>query len=302
MLALLGRRVPIVLKICLLVLAIADDIGAIVVLALFYASALDLAALAGAALGLAGVFAMNRLGVRSVAAYTLAGAGIWLAMFHSGIHPTIAGVVLGLMTPAGPWVAKKSLVDTLLEAVDRLDGQIDRSRVVSDLTATAREALSPLERLEAALHPWVAFAIMPVFALANAGVALQPAAASHAVAPAVAAGLVLGKPLGILLFSWLAIRLGAAQLPAGVTWSSLLGAGCLAGIGFTMSLFIAGLALEGVLLDAGKIGILAGSCVSAGLGLALLVTVLPAAEPAHDSESRQQRPESALSHTASQPQ
>ena len=283
-LALLGRRVPIGLKIFLLALAIADDIGAIVVIALFYSGAIQLAVLGLAALGLAFIFGMNRLGVRSIVAYWIAGAGVWLAMHYSGIHPTISGVALGLMTPGRAWVAGESLIETLLAAVDRLDGQIDRphdrSRLVGDLTATARETLSPLERLEAALHPWVAFVIMPVFALANAGVALQPAAATHQIAWAVAAGLVFGKPLGITVFSWLAVRCGAAQLPAGVNWKSLLGAGCLGGIGFTMSLFIASLALEGTLLDAGKIGILAGSTISAAVGLVLLLAFLPAASPA----------------------
>jgi NhaA family Na+:H+ antiporter len=224
---------------------------------------------------------MNRLGVRSVAAYWIAGLGVWLAMHYSGIHPTIAGVVLGLMTPGRAWFAGESLVELLLDAVDRLDGRIDRghnrSHLVGELTATARETLSPLERLEAALHPWVAFGIMPIFALANAGVALQPTAATHEIAWGVFAGLVLGKPLGIVVFAWLAVRLGAAQLPAGVKWRSLLGAGCLGGIGFTMSLFIASLALEGMPLDAGKIGILAGSVVSALLGLLLLLAFLPAA-------------------------
>jgi NhaA family Na+:H+ antiporter len=283
-LALLGRRVPIGLKIFLLALAIADDIGAILVIALFYSGAIHLAALGLAALGLIFIYGMNRLAVRSIVAYWIAGAGVWLAMHYSGIHPTIAGVALGLMTPGRAWVAGESLVEILLDAVDRLDGRIDRphdrSRLVGDLTATARETLSPLERLETALHPWVAFVIMPIFALANAGVALQPAAATHRIAWAVAAGLVLGKPLGITVFSWLAVRSGAAQLPAGVNWRSLFGAGCLGGIGFTMSLFIASLALEGTPLDAGKIGILAGSTISAAAGLVLLLAYLPAAPPA----------------------
>lgn len=278
-LALLGQRVPIGLKIFLLALAIADDIGAIVVIALFYSGALHLAAFGFAAVGLILIYGLNRLGVRSVAIYWMVGAGVWLAMHYSGVHPTIAGVALGLMTPGRAWVAGESLVELLLDSLDRLDGQIerphDRSRLVGDLTLAARETLSPLERLEAALHPWVAFAIMPIFALANAGVALQPAAATHSIAWAVAAGLVIGKPLGITFFAWLAVRSGAAQLPAGVTWRSLFGAGCLGGIGFTMSLFIAGLALEGTPLDAGKIGILAGSTVSALLGLAFLLAFLP---------------------------
>jgi Na+:H+ antiporter, NhaA family len=282
-LTLLGRRVPSGLKIFLLALAIADDIGAIVIIALFYSTAIQTSSLGLAALGIIVVFAMNRLGVRSIVAYSLAGAGTWLAMYSSGIHPTIAGVVLGLMTPGRAWIAGESLVETLLDAVDRLDGQIDRtpsqdhSRLVGELATTARETISPLERLEHSLHPWVAFAIMPIFALANAGVVLQPAVASHGVALAVAAGLVLGKPLGILLFSWFAVRSGVAQLPSGVSWSAILGAGCLGGIGFTMSLFIGGLALEGMLLEAGKIGTFAGSFISAVLGFCLLFAFLPKA-------------------------
>jgi NhaA family Na+:H+ antiporter len=288
-LTLLGKRVPVGLKIFLLALAIADDIGAILVIALFYAGNLSLPSLGLAALGVAIVFAMSRVGVRSVVLYALAGAGIWLAMFHSGIHPTIAGVVLGLMTPARAWIEGLSLTDVMLDTVDRLDGEVERththgrSRLVGDLTRVARETLSPLERLETSLHPWVAFGIMPIFALANAGVALQPQAATHGVALAVAVGLVLGKPLGIFVFSWLAVRLGLAQLPAGVNWKAILGAGCLGGIGFTMSLFIAGLALEETLLDAGKIGTLAASAVSAAAGLIWLYIFLPAARPADDT-------------------
>lgn len=278
-LTLLGRRVPTGLKIFLLALAIADDIGAIVIIALFYSGALQLSALGLAGLGFVIIVGMERIGVRSIVAYSLVGAAVWLAMFYSGIHPTIAGVILGLMTPGRAWIARESLVETMLDAVDRLDGDIERthhrSRLVENLTATARETVSPLERLETSLHPWVAFAIMPIFALANAGVKLQPAAATHGVALAVAAGLALGKPIGVMLFSWLAVRMGAARLPAGVSWKAIAGAGCLAGIGFTMSLFIGSLALEGMLLDAGKIGTLAGSTISAVVGLIVLVACLP---------------------------
>ncbi len=150
-----------------------------------------------------------------------------------------------------------------------------QKHVLSQLSVAAHEAVSPLERLERALHPWVAFGIMPVFALANAGVRIEPASFSHPVAWAVSAGLVLGKPVGIVLFSWLAVRLGVARLPSGVNWKVMVGAGCLAGIGFTMSLFIAGLALQGELLDAGKIGTLTGSSSSALLGCLLLWAFLP---------------------------
>jgi NhaA family Na+:H+ antiporter len=280
-LTLLGRRVPIGLKIFLLALAIADDIGAILIIAIFYSGTIQPIALASAALGIVIVRAMNALGVRSIAVYSLVGMGIWYAMYRSGIHPTIAGVALGLLTPGRAWITGESLVAMLLNAVDLLDGRIDRpqaqerTRLVGDLAVTARETISPLERLEHALHPWVAFLIMPIFALANAGVALEPTVAGHGVARSVAVGLVLGKPLGILLFSWLAIRIGLAQLPKGVSWHALLGAGCLGGIGFTMSLFIASLALEGSVLEAGKIGTLVGSTASACLGYCLLFMVLP---------------------------
>ncbi|MCI0685289.1 MAG: Na+/H+ antiporter NhaA [Gemmataceae bacterium] len=135
--------------------------------------------------------------------------------------------------------------------------------------------MSPLIRLEIALHPWVAFIIMPVFALANAGVRLEHAAMREPVAMAVSTGLILGKPLGIVLFSFTAVMLGAARLPSGVNWRIMIGAGCLAGIGFTMSLFIAGLALDANLLDAGKIGTLTGSAISAVLGCVLLLSFLP---------------------------
>jgi NhaA family Na+:H+ antiporter len=281
MLTLLGKRVPIGLKIFLLALAIADDIGAIVVIALFYSSNLSITALGLAALGVAFVYGMARLGIRSVAAYFLVGAAIWLAMFHSGIHPTIAGVALGLMTPSRAWIEGRSFIDFLLDAADRLDGDIERTqihghpRLAGDLALAARESVSPLERLETALHPWVAFVIMPIFALANAGVPLQTQSASHGVALAVAAGLVIGKPAGIFLFSYLAVRSGLAQLPQGVSWKAIFGAGCLGGIGFTMSLFIAGLALEGKILDAGKIGTLCGSAISAVAGLVILFIFLP---------------------------
>ncbi len=293
LLALLGRRVPVGLKIFLLALAIADDIGAILVIALFYSSNVALLPLAAAAIGLTLVAGMNRFGVRSIGLYAFVGLGIWLAMFHSGVHPTVSGVVLGLMTPGRAWLEGRLLVEVLMEALDGIDGKIERRHthdhreLVGAVTRTATETLSPLERLETALHPWVAFGIMPIFALANAGVLIQPQAAGHGISLAVAAGLVAGKPLGIVLFSWLAVRSGVAQLPAGVTWPAMLGAGCLGGIGFTMSLFIANLALEGTLLDAAKIGTLGGSAVSAALGLALLVCCLPSAggEPPKNDDS-----------------
>lgn len=281
-LALLGKRVPPGLKVFLLALAIADDLGAILVIAIFYSSNVALWPLVLAGGGLVVVSVFSRLGVRSIGVYTLLGAAIWLAMIHSGIHPTVAGVALGLMTPGRAWIERPSLVEWMLSALDRLDGEVERQhvherhRLLARLTRVANEAISPLERLETALHPWVAFIVMPIFALANAGVAIQPQAAGHRVALAVAAGLLIGKPLGIVLFSWLAVTLRLAQLPAQVGWRSMLGAGLLGGIGFTMSLFIASLALSGVELSAAKIGTLGGSALSGLLGLVVLWAVLPA--------------------------
>lgn len=266
-LALLGPRVPHGLKVLLLTLAIADDVGAVLVIALVYSTDLSLPALA-AGLGGFGMVALLRwVGVRQVPVYAVVGALIWLAFVKSGVHPTVAGVGLGLLTPARPWLGDRvpfDLVGDLFRRLARQVGQLER-----------REAISPLERLEQNLHPWVAFGIMPLFALANAGVPLDPARLLNPLALAVAAGLILGKPLGIVVFSWASVKAGLARLPEGMDMKTLIGAGCLAGIGFTMSLFIAGLALRGPHLDEAKIGIVFGSSVSAVLGCVLLRSFLP---------------------------
>jgi NhaA family Na+:H+ antiporter len=276
-LALLGPRVPSGLKTLLLSLAIADDIGAVLVIAVAYTAELNFGMLGLAAVGFALIVLLNRLGVRSVAVYTLVGAVIWLGFLKSGVHPTVAGVLLGLLTPARPWLDESSVRRALAGAGERSrleDAREEGEETMAQVAAAARETISPLQRLETALHPWVSFVIMPVFALGNAGVAVEPGALSHPVALAVAAGLLFGKPLGIVLFSWLAVRAGVVALPLGVNWRVMMGAGCLAGIGFTMALFIAGLALPSDLLDAGKIGILTGSLASAVLGSVLLITFL----------------------------
>jgi NhaA family Na+:H+ antiporter len=280
-LALLGKRAPLGLKILLLALAIADDIGAVLVIAFFYSSDIAFMPLGLAAIGFALAYFCNRIGVRTVTVYVIIGIGIWMGFFYAGVHPTVAGVLLGLMTPGSAWLGQTALREVIADAIDRLDGVRDRpharerTKVVEEVTITAQETVSPLERLERTLHPWVAFVIMPLFALANAGVPIGASAFGEPLALAVAGGLILGKPLGIVTFSWLAVRAGWASLPAGVNWLVMAGAGCLAGIGFTMSLFIAALALEGTLLHAGKIGTLAGSAVSAIVGMVLLIVALP---------------------------
>lgn len=282
-LALLGPRVPLGLKILLLSLAIADDIGAVLVIAVFYSSNISFVALGLAALGFGVILFLSRIGVRRIAVYVVVGAFIWFAVLKSGVHPTVAGVLLGLLTPASAWVSdqamRKIVVDTWRHFQDHPgeDDKVEHHQkpLVEQLQFTSREAVSPLERLERGLHPWVAFGIMPIFALANAGVAVEIGVFREPIALAVVAGLILGKPLGIVAFSGFAVAVGLARLPSGVNWRIMIGAGCLAGIGFTMSLFIAGLALPAELLDAGKTGTLSGSLVSAILGCGLLVAFLP---------------------------
>jgi NhaA family Na+:H+ antiporter len=278
-LALVGRRVPAGLRIVLLSLAIVDDIGAILVIALGYTTGVDLGMLALGGVGIGAVVLIGKLGARSVVPYVVLGAVVWFGFHESGVHATIAGVILGLMTPARSWVSDNVLEGIVRQAEAVLTGAWgDASARYSELRRVqlaAREALSPLERLVGALHPWVSFAIMPLFALANAGVPIQAGAFGEPVALAVVVGLVAGKPVGILLVSWLAVRAGIASLPTGVGWSGVAAMGALAGIGFTMSIFIAGLALGGVSLDAAKIGILTGSVISGALGVGLLLALLP---------------------------
>lgn len=277
-LALLGPRVPFGLKILLLTLAIIDDIGAILVIAVAYTEQTSVSYLALGAAGVAVTYLFRMVGIRSVPIYVVLGAAIWFAFLKSGVHPTVAGVILGLLTPARPWFEAPSLTKVAEGVVARLledhDKPMYHAEAARFLTATARETISPLHRLETALHPWVAFGIMPLFALANAGVKIEPSAVTDPVSTAVAAALLIGKPLGIVLFSWIAVGLGLARLPNGVNWRILLGAGFLGGIGFTMSLFIAGLALSDEMLAAGKIGTLIGSTLSAVLGLGWLAYCL----------------------------
>jgi NhaA family Na+:H+ antiporter len=279
-LALLGPRVPLGLKILLLSLAIVDDIGAILVIAVAYSSDISWVSLGLAGAGVMLTVLLNFIGVRRIGIYFLVGVGIWYAMLKSGIHPTVAGVLLGLLTPAQPWVAEASFLQLLTDFLRRFgNGQKfdpeTKQAEVGQIIVAAQEALSPLERLLVGLHPWVAFLIMPLFALANAGVAIEWGAFRSPVALAVAAGLLVGKPAGIFLFSWLAVKVGLARLPDGVNWKVLFGAGCLGGIGFTMSLFICSLALTGPLQEAGKLGTLSGSLVSAMVGSLLLLRFLP---------------------------
>jgi NhaA family Na+:H+ antiporter len=281
-LALLGPRVPPGLKIMLLSLAIVDDLGSVLVIAVVYTSDISLTYLGLGGAGLVLVLALRLGGVRAIGLYFVMGVGIWLAVLKSGVHPTVAGVLLGLLTPAKGFLQRQDFL-SVNDRVARLFRQPKRSgdedEALYDLVKTANNTSSPLNRLMLGLHPWVAFVIMPLFALANAGVPIVPDVFGKPVSIAVAAGLLLGKPIGIVLFSQLAVRLKIARLPAGMDSRVLVGAGFLGGIGFTMSLFIAGLALQGDLLLAGKVGTLVGSSVSAAIGFFLLRWFLPAQVP-----------------------
>jgi NhaA family Na+:H+ antiporter len=256
-LALLGSRIPPHLRLFLLSLAIFDDVGAIVVVAVVYGDAPNWTALGLAAFGLAAMLGVALIGIRSVVVYFLLAGAIWLCFDASGIHPTLAGVVLGLMMSTHGWVSDERL-HAILERVlayprgDHWSGDTVDRRDLQRAGIAVTEALSPVERLEMVLQPWVSFAIIPIFAFANAGVTISGADIRQPVFAAIFAGLVVGKPTGVLASSWLAVRLGIAARPSDLSWSLLAAGGLLTGIGFTMSLFIAGLAYTPIMLDAAK--------------------------------------------------
>jgi len=270
--AVLGRRVPAPLKVFLLTLAIVDDIGAILVIAIFYAGSISFGWLAAAAGAVGSVMVLRRLKVVHPLVYVLLGVALWLFVYESGVHATIAGVIMGLLTPA---VAFQSHLET--EAiVDSLENQPDLdAEEVRRVSFLIRTSVPLTDRLITLLHPWTSYLIVPLFALANAGIEIRGNSLSSAgpVMAGVLVGLVVGKAVGVAGAAWLATRLGLARLPDGVTWPQLVGAATLAGIGFTVSLFVAGLAFDaGTIRDDAKIGILLASTLAAVLG-SLVLTV-----------------------------
>jgi NhaA family Na+:H+ antiporter len=285
-LALLGDRVPAGLKVFLAALAIVDDIGAVLVIALFYTSGVNWAALGAAAALLLLAAGANAAGVRRPWAYAAIGLALWGAVLASGVHATVAGVLLAMTIPSRTRINEDEFLLRARRCVEEfesgcgpettvLTNQVQQEALLR-LEALCDQAQAPLQKTEGKLHGIVAFLIMPLFALANAGVTLGGgdlgSAVSSPVALGVVLGLVLGKPLGITLFSWAAVRLGAATLPSRVTWRMVHGAAWLGGIGFTMSLFVAGLAFSGMpaLLPAAKLGILAASLAAGISGWTLL--------------------------------
>lgn len=287
-LTLLGRRVPEALRILLLALAVIDDVGAILIIAIFYSSGVAPVGLLVFALGVIGVLALQVFGVRSPWAYVLPAAVVWAGAYSAGIHPTLAGVAIGFLTPVRAWFGKQGFIeraDVSVDAIRSHESEDERSLLphLEHLDQARREAISPVERIQHALHGWVAFGVMPLFALANAGVSLGNASFSGEsllVFLGVSGGLVLGKPLGILGSSWMATRAGITALPRGIGWAQVAVVGAVSGIGFTMSIFIASLAYTtGTNLETAKVGILVGSGIAATVAYGLGRIILPVSVP-----------------------
>jgi len=282
-LTLLGPRVPVSLKIFLVALAIVDDIGAVLVIALFYTAQVNTNALIAAGATTLVLMLFSWLGARHPLVYAILGIGLWLALLESGIHATIAGIVLALTVPASTRISSEQLIEMGEQLLNRLK-EVEKSEafapatheeqnIIASLESECERAETPMQRLERTLHPWSVFLIMPVFAMANAGVALDSSSLSFAsnLSLGVILGLVIGKPIGITLFAWAAVRLGIASQGTGVKTTHILGAGCLGGIGFTMSIFIASLAFEGnQLLSNAKVSILLASLCAGALGSLIL--------------------------------
>jgi Na+:H+ antiporter, NhaA family len=290
-LALLGDRFPPALRVFLSALAIADDLGAVLVIALFYTASVSWSALAAAGALLVLSLVANAVGVRAAWAYALIGAALWVAVLLSGVHATVAGVLLAMTIPSRTVIDERALLNGARDALQDFDDAChpdtvmlsnrEHQKALRRLEVLSEKALPPLARLEYGLHGIVTFGIMPLFALANAGVDLRGggSALASTIGLGVVAGLVVGKPIGITLASWLAVRGGFASLPAGIGWRTLVGAAVLGGIGFTMSLFIAGLAFgdSAEALTSAKLGTLVASLIAGVVGWLTLRTAASAA-------------------------
>jgi NhaA family Na+:H+ antiporter len=283
-LALLGDKAPSGLKVFLAALAIVDDLGAVLVIALFYSAGIDWMMLLYGAITMIVLMAANRGGVRRPAVYAILGLVLWYFFLKSGVHATIAGVLLATTIPARTRINVPDFVTSARDYLSVFEADGLRPDPAHPLTPRQESALerleeaaesvqSPLLSIEHAIVPWVAYGIMPLFALANAGVALSPEVMGGVGSPVVlgvALGLLVGKPIGVGLFGWAAVKLGLAGMPAGVRAAHMIGVGFLAGIGFTMALFIAGLAFEGTTLELAKVGILSASTLAGVIGYTIL--------------------------------
>jgi len=283
-LALIGSRAPVSLKIFLTALAIVDDLGAVMVIALFFTDQLGFTSLIFAGLFVVLLFGANIAGIRNPLLFFLLAFGLWVAFLKSGVHPTLAGVIAAMAIPSTKVLDDRQFLARLQDLTIRFGKTMDdakegvqaqRQQVMHELEIAALHASAPLHRLEHSLHAWVAFVIMPVFALANAGLQIDAdtiGSLDNRISLGIIAGLAIGKPVGVVLFTWVAIRTGLSSLPAGLTWRAITAGGFLAGVGFTMSLFISKLALEDQAdVDVAKTGILIASVVSALIGSAILI-------------------------------
>jgi NhaA family Na+:H+ antiporter len=283
-LALLGDRVPVSLKLFVAALAIVDDIIAVLVIAIFYTEQLNFVYMAFGLLGLAICYGANMLGIRNPLIYTLIGIAVWFTVMQSGVHATIAGVLLAFTIPCNSSIDKPHFIAKVRRLLDRFEAaELDSTESHAALHSMEQQCAnmeSPLHRIEHALQPWVSFVIMPLFAFSNAGVHVLGnllAAAKNPVTLGVALGLFVGKPLGITAFAWIAEKIKLASRPEGISWMQIFAASWVCGIGFTMSLFIAGLALpEGGLLDLAKIGTLGASVLAGCAGCLFLLKTAPA--------------------------
>ncbi len=297
--SMLGRRVPVAAKLFLLALAIVDDLGAIIVIAIFYTEELALGWLLVAAALIGVVLLMRRADVRPISAYVLVGVFVWLAMLESGVHATIAGVALAMITPVASFYNPRQFGPRARDLVGRVDEylpegmevhELDRhtlervQQLLLDLRRLSRESVPPLERLETSLTNWSSFLIVPVFALANAGVRISGGAISGAFSDPVMLGvffgLVVGKPVGVIGAAWLAIKLGLGRMPSKSTWRHMVGIGLMAGIGFTVALFVSALSFDpGTdFADSAKIAIFAASIVAGVAGLLWMRLAAPTPE------------------------
>ncbi len=284
LLSLLGKRVNINLKIFLTALAIADDLGAIMIIAIFYTENIDIMDLVNGAIFLGILFAANRLGVRRTTFYAIVGGlGVWMSFLYSGVHATIAGVLIAMTIPVRTRVNEQTFIERLTKLLDKFRSERPndstlltnkQAHLISDIEKLSDEAHTPLQKLEHALHPVVSFLILPLFALANAGVHIDGNILSlvvHPISLGIIAGLLLGKVLGVSLFSLFAVKMKWASLPENVTWRQIYGVGFLAGIGFTMSIFITDLAFVSDSNEQiAKVGIIVDAVLAAIIGMAIL--------------------------------
>jgi len=283
-LALLGSKVPLLIKVFITALAIADDIGAVIIIAIFYTQDISSISLLISFIFIILLAAANVLGIRSLLVYIILGTGLWLAFLKSGVHSTVAGVILAFTIPASTRINSsqfllegRQLLDNFDKAGEETESTLtneERLIAVQSIENNCKKVMPPLQRFEKGLHPWVSFLIMPLFAFANAGVEVSKdifSSIANPISLGIISGLFLGKQIGIFTFSWLAVKFGIASKPEEVGWVKIYSSSILAGVGFTMSLFIANLAFgENELLDISKIGILAGSLISGIIGFAVL--------------------------------